>query len=347
MALSRPPIALWVTPVSDLGGVARHFLDVARVGVPGWQLVFLSPPGELPERLRLAGAEVVEAPFGPAAGLAASVATLRRVADRLRPRLVHTHLSYADLVAPLALPRTILVTTEHGIARDDLVYHRSRAKARIMARAHALRSRRFAGLIAVSAATAAAMREKWRPGRSITVIPNGVDVPDLTPARPGLRVLSLARLAPEKRLESLVDAFTVLVRQHPAATLTIAGVGPEEQALRDRIGQVARIRLPGFLDAESAMRQADVVAMLSVWENCSYTLLDAAAHGLGVVAAPVGGNPEILPTRCLADPGDPTEVAARIAEQGLDPAQRPGLVGWPTVSDMTAAIASVYHRLSE
>ena len=61
----NPPTALWVVPVSNLAGVARHVLDVARVGVPGWRLVFLTPPGDLPDALRDLGAAVLVEPFGP------------------------------------------------------------------------------------------------------------------------------------------------------------------------------------------------------------------------------------------------------------------------------------------
>jgi glycogen(starch) synthase len=105
-----------------------------------------------------------------------------------------------------------------------------------------------------------------------------------------------------------------------------------------------RVDFPGFVDAEKALADADVVAMLSVWENCSYTLLDAAAAGLGVVASAVGGNPEILPARCLVDPTRPAEVAAALVRQGLDTTARPGLPAWADVQDMGAAIADVYDE---
>ena len=77
MVLSQPaapPTALWVVPVSDLAGVARHVLDVARSGIPGWRLVVLTPPGDLPAQLLKAGAAVLERPFGPDHGLRASTA---------------------------------------------------------------------------------------------------------------------------------------------------------------------------------------------------------------------------------------------------------------------------------
>ena len=341
-----PPTALWAIPVSDLAGVARHVLDVARAGIPGWRLVVLAPPGALPERLRDLGAEVVAAPFGPGHGLRASVATLREVVRRERPAVVHSHLAHADIVAALAVGRgPKLVTTEHGIARDDVVYHQSSARTRLMAAAHTARLRRFDAAIAVSRATAEAMRDKWHPRREVVVVPNGVDpVPHAAPTA-GLRVLSLARLAPEKRLPSLVDAFADLHRTHPGARLTLAGTGPEEHALSD---QVRRLRLegvvdlPGFVDPEAAMAEHDVLAMLSVWENCSYALLDAATRGLGVVASDVGGNPEILPAPSLVRAEDPSAVAGALAQQGLDLSTRPSLTDWPRVDDMCRAIAEAY-----
>ncbi len=160
-----PPTALWVVPVSDLAGVARHVLDVARAGIPGWRLVFLTPPGDLPRRLRELGADVARASrSGPTTACASVGATLRDAVRTLRPAVVHSHLSYADIVAALAVGRgPRLVTTEHGIARDDVVYHRSPAKARVMAVAHTARLRRFDAAIAVSRATADAMVEKWHP----------------------------------------------------------------------------------------------------------------------------------------------------------------------------------------
>ena len=86
--------------------------------------------------------------------------------------------------------------------------------------------------------------------------------------------------------------------------------------------------------------------MLSVWENCPYSLLDAAVAGLGVVASPVGGHPEILPSRCLADPARPEAVAAALVEQGLDLARRPGLRDWPSVAEMCADLGRIYDRIA-
>ncbi len=344
------PLALWVVPVSNLAGVARHALDVAREGIPGWRLAFLAPPGDLPRELRALGADVIEGSFGPDHGLRASSAVLRDVVSRLRPEVVHSHLSYADIVVGLAAglvrgQRPRLVTTEHGIARDDVVYHHSSLKARVMATAHTARLWRLDAAIAVSRATAEAMQDKWHPRREIVVIPNGVDPVERASRAPGLRILSLARLAPEKRTTALIEGFARLVHEHPEATLTLAGTGEQEHVLRrqvDRLGLTRSVSLPGFVDPVSAMAEHDVLAMLSIWENCSYALLDAAIAGMGVVASNVGGNPEIVAPTSLVDATDATAVARALAVQGLDVASRPGLDGWPSVAHMCARISDVY-----
>ena len=380
---SRPrPLALWVTPVSEPGGVARHVLDTVRAGIPGFRLAVLCPPGPLAEQLRADGAAVLTGPFGPGAcdataggalrgsarAAVASAATLRHTVRTLRPAVVHSHLAFADIVCaavlrgaaphrPEARTRSgrspLLVSTEHGIAGDASLYHAADRTARMRAAVHTRRLRRTDAVIAVSHATARVMRERW-DARDVVVVPNGVDRPERAVARrPALdspRVLSLSRLAPEKNLGALIDSIALLRESHPSAHLTLAGEGGERDRLRahvERAGLTECVDFPGLLDAREAMAQHDVVVQLSSWENCSYTLLDAAAAGLGVVATDVGGNPEILPQRCLVPvrrTGSAAAVRDAIVEQA-DPASAPELpLGWPTTEEMACAIADLYER---
>lgn len=346
------PIVLWAVPVSDMGGVARHVLDVARVGLPRTRLVVLCPDGPLAERLHEMGVPVLIEDFGPDAGVRASVRSLRHAVAKLRPAVLHTHLAYADIIAALAIPPSWpvrLVSTEHGIAGpgSDSVYHSSRLSSALMGATHTARCERFDALIAVSEATAEAMRRTWHPRRPITVIHNGIDsaTPKVQRA-PGLRILSLARLAPEKRIVELLKAFSVVHRDHPEARLTIAGTGPLEDSLkatRTVLGLEDSVTFPGFVEASEALAEHDVLVQLSVWENCSYSLLDAVAAGLGVVATPVGGNSEILPEHCLVNAEDLTGLVDAITTQALEPSARPTLRSWPTIEDMNARIVEVYR----
>jgi glycosyltransferase involved in cell wall biosynthesis len=349
--MSGPRTALWAVPVSNLAGVARHVLDTVRAGIPGWRLVVLCPPGPLAGEVRRASGAVMELPFGPDHGAVASTRSLRRAVELIRPQVVHTHLSYADLIAPAAVPRGVrLVTTEHGIAADDRIYHGTAFKSALMARAHALRFRRFNAVIAVSAATRDAMVDKWRVRQRVVVIRNGVDRPTSAPIpHPGLRILSLARLAPEKRLDDLVAAFAVLARTHPEARLTLAGEGELESDLRRQVcglGLSDRVDLPGHVAVDSALADADVLALLSVWENSPYAVLDGLVHRTGVVAAATGGLPEMLPPQCLVDPAYPEDVASALTSQGQDLDARPNVPpDWPTVEQMTTAVARLYAEV--
>jgi glycosyltransferase involved in cell wall biosynthesis len=313
-------------------------------------VVILCPEGPLAEEIRALNGDVVPLPFGPDAGPLTSAASLRRAIRMVQPRVVHSHLSYAHYIVSAATPRGILtVSTEHGIAADDLVYHGSRPKAGLMAAVNRARLRRCDVLLAVSEATRAAMESKWG-ATGVLVTPNGVDREPLAagpgPTGPEPRILSLARLAPEKRIGDLLHAFAALREVRPQATLTIAGTGPLEASLRDLTTRLCisdAVEFPGYIDAAEALRTHDVLALLSVWENCSYALLDAVAAHVGVVASNVGGNPEIVPPRCLVDATDHRAVAAALIAQA-DPAQHPDLPeNWPTVTEMTAALAAIYE----
>ncbi|WDH79451.1 glycosyltransferase family 4 protein [Microbacterium esteraromaticum] len=339
--------ALWVVPVGEIGGVARHVLDATRVGVPGWRLTVLCPEGALAERLRAQGSDVVVGDFGPQAGAWASRRTLASVARDLQPDIVHSHLAYADIVnAWTRLPRgTRRYTTEHGIAGDDGVYHASGMHARAMALIHRARFPRFDGVIAVSRATRDTMLLKWRVRRPIFVILNGVDpVHGAQLRRPtsrtGTRVLSLSRLASEKRIDKLIEAFALVLDDQPDATLVVAGEGPlraDLEHLASQLGVGDRVHFPGFVDPEDAMQAADVLVQLSIWENCSYTLLDAKARALRVVASHVGGNAEILdPTELVRD------ITVRSVAKAIRYAKKVEPSGHPTTNQMCAAIARSY-----
>jgi glycosyltransferase involved in cell wall biosynthesis len=352
------PLALWVIPVADVGGVARHVIDVTRAGIPGYDVAVLCPEGALAERLREQGTRVHVAKFGPSAGVRASRISLNRAIAQLRPAIVHTHLAYADTVAALVrLPHaSIRVSTEHGIAGDDRLYHSSALKAEIMKRLHRWRLSQTRGIIAVSAATRDAMMAQWKPNTEISVIYNGVDQPTPLPgaatgdalrvvpaATNPIRVLSLSRLSPEKRIDTLIEAFGQLQRQNPDATLIVAGEGPlrgQLQALVAERGLQDSVTFPGHVNPAVAFAEATVVAQLSEWENCSYTLLDARVAGLGIVATAVGGNPELLDAEQLVNPEDADEIVAALRREHRAGERHPR--PWGSVEEMCQNIAARY-----
>ncbi|MGJ6980369.1 glycosyltransferase family 4 protein [Aestuariimicrobium soli] len=362
-ALTADRTVLLVVPVSNLAGVARHVIDLMRVGVPGWQLTVAAPEGPLLDEVRSlprarSGVSAVPVAIEPAEGDRPGVRTdlavrrLRSLVREMRPAIVHSHLARADLLAAMATvglpPR--LVSTEHHIPPDRFMFHSTPARARTMEAIHHLRLRRFRGLVAVSDSTRRDMVRWWHPTQPVRVILNGVDRRRASPRpEPGLRFLSLTRLSPEKNVEMSVRAFARIAGMHPEATLTVAGAGeclPALRGLAADLGVADRVSFPGFVDADQAMASHDVVLQPSKSDNCSYTLLDAVSEGMGVAASPIGGNPEILPDHCIAALDDLDGFVAVALEQALRPDRRPTLPARvPTVVGMAAQLSDVYDRV--
>ena len=363
------PTALWVVPVPEFGGVARHVVDMARAGLPGFNLVVLAPEGKLTERLEELGVTVVKAEFGPNYGFKTSFASLKKAIEQLRPEIVHSHLAYADVVAAAVVNalriRSVikrgtcvpkLLTTEHGIAGNDSVYHGSSWRSKLMETVHRVRLWGTNRAIAVSRSTADQMRSKWG-ARGVELVYNGVDIPVVAaavaekrvPAEGGPRILSLSRLSPEKGIDVLLDAFARLREEYPQAHLEIAGsgdLGEELKAHAKRLNLGDSVTFSGFVNPIEAMGRSDMIVQLSVWENCSYTLLDAKAAGLKTVATAVGGNPEILNADELVDRQSPklTEEVLQAMRRQLQKGDKEPFT-WISNEQMAAQTVDIYARV--
>lgn len=369
MSTAKTLTVLWVVPVPDFGGVARHVLDVAQTSIPGYRLVVCAPEGKLTERLRELNIPVHAVPFGPSRGFRTSFASLAHVIEREKPAIVHSHLAYADVIAAAvvnslkmrrlanrSLTVPTLITTEHGIAGDDAVYHGTSWRSKLMEQVHRMRLWGTNAAIAVSRSTAEQMRRKWG-ARRVSIIYNGVDAPGLraavhkhrVPTEPDApRILSLSRLSPEKGIDVLIEAFAQLRTVYPKAHLEIAGEGDLADTLAQQVRELHisdAVTFSGFVDPLEAMGRSDMVVQLSLWENCSYTLLDAKAAGLKTVATNVGGNPEILAPNELVNRRQNAfcdsvlEALIRNCE-----ASAPSAWTWVTNAEMTAQIAELYTQ---
>ena len=198
---------------------------------------------------------------------------------------------YVRHAADLWLHRTAserVVAVSHSIGQslvDD--YHYRRARVTVIQ--NGVDSSRF---VADPAAGARA-RARWN-------IPAGAFV-----------VGTVARLAPQKRLDRLLEAFKLLVADAPNVYLVLVGVGPEEQALRalaDRLGLSDRCRWAGVSSVPSQEYSGfDCFAMTSEVEGLPYALLEAMACERMVVAMAAPGVSEVL-----TDPGTGRLVAADV-----------------------------------
>lgn len=178
------------------------------------------------------------------------------------------------------------------------------------------------------------IRENGYPLPPVEVIPPGYTTPPPPAADPhafarsvgldGPFVLFVGRLAPNKGLPALVEAFAALHRHDPTAGLVLVGPdggqrAPVERRVRE-LGLEGHVRFTGFLEdgptLTSGFREARLFALPSQYEAFGLVLLEALAQGTPVVASRVGGIPEVIEDR-RAGWLIPPEDASALAEAFL------------------------------
>jgi glycosyltransferase involved in cell wall biosynthesis len=145
----------------------------------------------------------------------------------------------------------------------------------------------------------------------LAVMPRGIDLERFGPHRRdpefwrqfglngGFKFLYVGRIAKEKNLDVLGDAFVDMAREDPAANLAFVGDGPELEAMKKRYASHPRIAFTGVLRGErlsKAYASADVFVFPSLTDTFGNAVLEAHASGLPAIVADRGGPPEIVAT---------------------------------------------------
>lgn len=189
------------------------------------------------------------------------------------------------------------------------------------------------------------------PSPPVVVVPNGIDLDELSPvaretkeeARAGLRVPTdvfvVAFLGEystnRKGLTPLLRAISVgPCDEH----LVVAGQGPRRALERqvDDLGVRDRVHLAGFVPAPMVYACADVVAVPSYYEPFSMVALEAAASGLPVIVSSGVGAGPLLGGGALtvSHPPQPAELRTAIDRVRAAP-------------DMAAAMGAAGRRAAE
>ncbi|MBI3321372.1 MAG: glycosyltransferase family 4 protein [Candidatus Omnitrophica bacterium] len=164
----------------------------------------------------------------------------------------------------------------------------------------------------------------------IVQVPNGVETERFRPADrrdvirrtlgwQGRIVVFVGRLAPQKGLLNLLEAWAQVAPRLSDATLLLIGSGPQEEQLKRlarRLDLERRLRFVGEqADVLPYLQAADLVVLPSLAEGMSNALLEAMACGLPCVASRIGGNVELVTdgeNGCLVEPGHPEQLAEAI-----------------------------------
>ena len=216
---------------SAAGGVRAHLADCARLLAADGHDVIVEAPAAVLEGLDIEPARAEPLEIGPRPSLndTLAVARLRRLGRRAD--VLHAHGLRAGALAALALGRrrrgrTRLVVTLHNLTVGG------RLTTLVGDRLERLIARRADLVLAVSPDLAERAQDLGAPHVELAIIPA---VPPQQPAEPGAsdaaavedawprsgaRLLTVARLAPQKGLPLLLEAAAILSREVDAGRLT-------------------------------------------------------------------------------------------------------------------------------
>ncbi|MGE5927762.1 MAG: glycosyltransferase family 4 protein [Gemmatimonadota bacterium] len=146
-------------------------------------------------------------------------------------------------------------------------------------------------------------------------------------AEPGDPVVTyVGRLAREKNLDLLLEAWERVALRHPRARLALVGRGPLEREIRER--SIPGVHLAGLLSGSAlsaAYASADIFAFPSVTETFGNVLLEAMASGLPSIVAAAGGVLEFTEhgmNGWLVEPNSVEAIAGALDRLLTDPALR-------------------------
>ncbi|SHJ04536.1 Glycosyltransferase involved in cell wall bisynthesis [Actinomyces denticolens] len=355
---------------SAAGGVRAHLGQCSRALSAADHEVIVAAPTEVLEGLDTGIARRAVLGIGPRPALSDRSAVRRLAAIARGADVVHAHGLRAGSVAALALGRR-----RRGRARLVVTLHNLPVGGRLTRlvgdRLESLVARRADVVLGVSPDLVERARARGAAGARLAIIPapeEAVGDADghhgagdrgtaeaLAGAGGGPIILTVARLAPQKGLDLLLDAASILARraEGDGAPLVwlVAGEGPERPALQARIDTE---RLPVTLlgrreDARALMASADAVVQTSLWEGQPLTIQEALRAGAAIIATDVGGTGITARGGAILVAPEARAIADAIGRLLNDPAARrewknrarAAATGLPTSVDLLAQLSAV------
>lgn len=341
------PALLHVVGPSKFGGDSVLVLELARAAEEnGFRVDILAGDPRFCELIRDAGfglvdLDVLQREIRPVADLTALV-RLGGILRRSSYSIVHTHTSKPGVVGRLAAARTGVPGIMHTVHLFG--FHE---ESGALATGAYSRIERAAAHWCDRIVTVSEYHREWalRLGignpDQVVAIPNGVP----TKRASGLRtrsevraelgltdqvaVVFTGRLAEQKGLEYLLRAVPLLGPDRARVRILLAGDGPLLEpltALAADLGILDDVVFLGFRsDVGDLLSAADIVALPSLWEGLSVSLLEAMAAGRAVVTTTIGSNREVTRDGAVASlvpPKDPRALAGAIRRLVADPARR-------------------------
>jgi glycosyltransferase involved in cell wall biosynthesis len=307
--MTPPRVAIQLVSTGGVYGAERALLELAGyLGDRGWDSHVVALEGRgaagLVNRAASLGLPAEAFATGGRLGLLPMVSRLVRLLARFPRAIVHSHGYKPDiLLSWLRTPRHLpCVATCHNWISDT-----RKLKVLETLDKHALRG--FDHVVAVSPAIASQLAEGGVSTKRISVIDNGIGVPQAEPGAraavraelkipPGERLLvHIGRLTRSKRIDVLLQAMARFA-DGPPAHLLLAGEGEQRAALAElaeqlRLGE--QVHFCGYRnDVGRLMAAADVMVLSSEKEGLPIVVLEAMAARCPIVTTRVGAIPQVL-----------------------------------------------------
>jgi glycosyltransferase involved in cell wall biosynthesis len=296
------------TPV---GGIFRHILDLANGQVDrGHHVGIIADSLTGGERAKAAFAEIA-----PRLKLGVHRIAIRRepfptdilvwarfmyLIRRLKPDVLHGHGAKAGAFIRLKSrsKQTIRVYTPHG---GSLHYPLSTFKGALYSRLErTLMNNTDLFLFESTFARDTYQRTIGTPEGLVRCVFNGVTANEFDPvvkASDATDVVYVGEFRHIKGADLLIDAVARLRADGKPVTITLAGDGEETENLKAqirRLGLTEAVRFIGHVKARYGFSKGRVLVVPSRGDSMPYVVIEAAAAGIPMIAANVGGIPEIF-----------------------------------------------------
>ncbi|HLH14324.1 MAG TPA: glycosyltransferase, partial [Solirubrobacteraceae bacterium] len=261
----RPRVAILVDGIGSTHGVTRTIEEIRQRGVPGFEVEVVGTDPQIDRRLP-AVAEI-DVPFYPdlRIGVPSLPAAVQAVAGLSGAGYDAIHVCSPGPagIAGVLVARAMSLPLLGSYHTELTAYAGLRSGDPQVTGAMALAVSAFYRacdvLLSPSAAADDALASIGMDGERVLRWDRGVDTGRFDPALreqallPGeLSVLYCGRLAREKGVELLADAFLRAHARDPRLHLVLAGGGPEQERLRERLGE--RASFLGWLEGEALAR---------------------------------------------------------------------------------------------
>jgi glycosyltransferase involved in cell wall biosynthesis/predicted metal-dependent phosphoesterase TrpH len=333
-----PRVAILADGIGSTHGVSRTIQEIRRRGVPGFEIEVLGTDAEVDRRL--AAVAEIDVPFYP--GLRIGVPSLPGVVQALADGCfdaVHVcspgPAGIAGALVARALGLPLLGSYHTELAAYAGMRSGEQRLAEAMAAAVALFYNACDLVLSPSEASDGALAAIGTPAERVLRWDRGVDTDRFDPAlrsRPAtgeaIDVLYSGRITREKGVDLLAETFLAARERDERLHLLVAGGGPEQERLAERLGPHATFL--GWLEGDGLARayaDADLFLFPSATDTFGQVILEAQASGLPVVAVAEGGPLSLIEDGVtgLLRPAEPRALSDALLELAASPLRREAL----------------------